>query len=292
MVVRALGIGEGDEVITTPFSFVASANCLLYERADPALRRHRGGQPGLDPDLVEPAAGPRTQGHPAGPRVRPAVPDRARSRRSPNATAGRSSRTPARRSARARRPSAWLVRGRLGLRLLPEQADHHRRGRGRRDRRSGLAATFRSLRNQGRDEDGTWLSHVRLGYNYRLDEMSAAIGVAQLERLDELAAGRARVVAAYEAAFGGARLAASPEQPAADETVDWFVYVVRLDPRIDRDAVIADLDAARSPEPTVLQPAPPAAVLPRVRPQAGRLPGHRAGRGLHPRAAVLGGPVG
>ena len=63
--------------------------------------------------------------------------------------------------------------------------------------------TFRSLRNQGRDEDGTWLRHIRLGYNYRLDELSAAIGVAQLERLAELAAGRARVVAAYEAALGG-----------------------------------------------------------------------------------------
>ena len=72
-----------------------------------------------------------------------------------------------------------------------------------------LAETMRSLRNQGRDADGTWLRHVRLGYNYRLDEMSAAIGVAQLERLQELRAGRARVAAAYERELGGAGLGAS-----------------------------------------------------------------------------------
>src|SRR6185503_10967485 len=65
-----------------------------------------------------------------------------------------------------------------------------------------LAETMRSLRNQGRDRDGTWLRHVRLGYNYRLDEMSAAMGVAQVERLAELQAGRARVAAAYERALG------------------------------------------------------------------------------------------
>ena len=69
---------------------------------------------------------------------------------------------------------------------------------------------MRSLRNQGRDTDGTWLRHVRLGYNYRLDELSAALGVAQLERLAELRAGRARVAAAYEAALGGPGLGATP----------------------------------------------------------------------------------
>ena len=65
-----------------------------------------------------------------------------------------------------------------------------------------MASTLRSLRNQGRDEDGTWLRHVQLGFNYRLDELSAAIGVAQMERRAELAAGRARVVAAYARALG------------------------------------------------------------------------------------------
>jgi perosamine synthetase len=103
-----------------------------------------------------------------------------------------------------------------------------------------LAATMRSLRNQGRDEDGTWLRHVRLGYNYRLDELSAALGVAQVERLAELRAGRDRVAAAYQAALGGEPWVRLP-RAGAGEQVDWFVYVVRLDPAIDRDRVIGRL---------------------------------------------------
>jgi perosamine synthetase len=99
---------------------------------------------------------------------------------------------------------------------------------------------LRSMRNQGRDADGTWLRHVRLGFNYRIDELSAALGVAQLERLDELREGRARTVALYEAALGGRDWLRLPaELPGA--TVDWFVYVVRLDPAIDRDRVIRAL---------------------------------------------------
>jgi perosamine synthetase len=111
---------------------------------------------------------------------------------------------------------------------------------------AALAETMRSLRNQGRDADGTWLRHVRLGYNYRLDEMSAAVGVAQLERLEELRAGRARVAATYESTLGDRDWLRLPR--AGDrETVDWFVYVVRLDPKIDRDRVIGRLAALGVP---------------------------------------------
>ena len=98
-----------------------------------------------------------------------------------------------------------------------------------------LADVMRSLRNQGRDTDGTWLRHVRLGYNYRLDELSAAVGVAQVERLAELRRGATgwpqRTSAASAAGTGSACRKAGP-----GESVDWFVYVVRLDPAIDRDA--------------------------------------------------------
>ena len=108
---------------------------------------------------------------------------------------------------------------------------------------AALASTLRSLRNQGRDEDGTWLRHVQLGYNYRLDELSAAIGVAQLERRAELAAGLDRVVAAYARALGDREWIRLPAA-ADDEVVDWFVYVVRLDPLVDRNRLIDQLDAA------------------------------------------------
>ncbi len=109
-----------------------------------------------------------------------------------------------------------------------------------------LAETMRSLRNQGRDRDGTWLRHVQLGYNYRLDELSAAVGVAQLERLDELRRGRARVAAAYERALSGCAWLRLP-RAGENEDVDWFVYVVRLEDGIDRDRVIEHLATAGVP---------------------------------------------
>jgi perosamine synthetase len=105
---------------------------------------------------------------------------------------------------------------------------------------------MRSLRNQGRDTDGTWLRHVRLGYNYRLDEMSAALGVAQVERLEELRRGRTRVAAAYEQALGGRNWLGLP-RAGAGEDVDWFVYVVRLHPQIDRDTLVVRLAALGVP---------------------------------------------
>ncbi|MEA2538584.1 MAG: perosamine synthetase [Chloroflexota bacterium] len=246
MAVRALGIADGDEVITTPFSFVASANCLLYERAVPRFVDIEEDSLGLDPDLVEAAAGPRTKGilpvHVFG---RPCKIERMEalaaqrgwvliedacealgSRQGDRATGSFGTA-----SVFAFYPNKQITTGEGGV-VVTDDAE--------------LASTIRSLRNQGRDEDGTWLSHVRLGYNYRLDEMSAAIGVAQLERLDELAAGRARVVRAYEAALGDREWLQLPRH-APDETVDWFVYVVRLDPTIDRGMLMEDLDARGVP---------------------------------------------
>ena len=103
-----------------------------------------------------------------------------------------------------------------------------------------LASTMRSLRNQGRDEDGTWLRHVRLGFNYRIDELSAALGLAQLRRLEELRAARDAVVARYARALGDLDWLTLPT--ARDgASVDWFVYVVRLDPALDRDRMIRQL---------------------------------------------------
>ncbi len=108
---------------------------------------------------------------------------------------------------------------------------------------ASIADNMRSLRNQGRDSDGTWLRHIRLGYNYRLDELSAALGVAQLERLGELQAGRARVARVYEDALGGLDWITLP-RAGPGESVDWFVYVVRLHAEIDRDRVMNELAEA------------------------------------------------
>jgi perosamine synthetase len=244
--VRALEIGDGDEVITTPFSFVASANCLLYERAVPRFVDIEEDSLGIDPDLLEAAASSRTRAvlpvHVFGRPCRIEAVEAVARRRGwaviEDACEGLGSSVGGRPlgsfgdvAVFAFYPNKQITTGEGGMVVTDDPA---------------LAETMRSLRNQGRDADGTWLRHVRLGYNYRLDEMSAAVGVAQLERLQELRAGRARVAAAYERALGDQHWLRLP-RAGADETVDWFVYVVRLHPDIDRDRLIGRLAALGVP---------------------------------------------
>ena len=240
MAVRALGIGEGDEVITTPFSFVASANCLLYERVLPRFVDIEEDTLGLDPALIESAASPMTRAvlpvHVFGRPCRiGAITSTAKTRGwavIEDACEGLGSSVDGRPlgsfgdvAVFAFYPNKQITTGEGGMVVTDDD---------------GLADTMRSLRNQGRDTDGTWLRHVRLGFNYRLDEMSAAVGVAQVERLPDLRAGRARVADAYQRALGGADWLTLPAA-GAGESVDWFVYVVRLRADIDRDGLIPAL---------------------------------------------------
>jgi perosamine synthetase len=98
-----------------------------------------------------------------------------------------------------------------------------------------------SERNQGRAPDMGWLDHDRLGFNYRLDDLSCALGVAQLERLDELLAGRARVAAHYSEALADVDGLDLPAPNEGGDRRSWFVYVVQLPRGIDRDAAILAL---------------------------------------------------
>ena len=241
LAVRGLGIGAGDEVITTPFSFVASANCLLFENAVPRFVDIEEETLGMDPELVAAAAGDRTRGllpvHVFGNACRIQELETMASERGwvliedscealGGSVHGRPLGSFGDASAFAFYPNKQITTGEGGV-VLTDDAE--------------LAERMRSMRNQGRDEDGTWLRHVRLGYNYRLDELSAALGVGQLERLAELRGGRDRVVEDYAAAFAGRTWARLP-QAAAGADVDWFVYVIRLDPGIDRDRMIGQLE--------------------------------------------------
>jgi perosamine synthetase len=238
--VRALEIGEGSEVITTPFSFVASANCLLYERAVPHFVDIEEDSLGLDPDQVEGVTTSRTRavlpvhvfGRPCRIEAVTAIARRRGWAVIEDACEGLGSMVDGRPlgsygdvAVFAFYPNKQITTGEGGM-VVTDDAT--------------LAATMRSLRNQGRDTDGTWLRHVRLGYNYRLDELSAAVGVAQLERIEELRAGRTRVAAAYDRALAGMDWVRLP-RAGAGEVVDWFVYVVRLHADIDRDRLIGRL---------------------------------------------------
>ena len=269
--ILAAGVGEGDRVITTPFSFIASANCVLYERAIPIFVDVQEETGNIDPALVAEAADDLSRGGRAATRwLPPTLRDTARTSRITD---------------RAPRLAALLPVHAFGqpADLDPILSVAHRHGvpviedaceaigaeyRGRRVGTCGDAAVlafypnkqmttgeggmivtrhadwdalFRSLRNQGRDVFDAWLSHSRLGYNYRLDELSAALGLAQLSRLDELLAKRERVAGWYHErlrAVEGIRL---PCVAPTTTRMSWFVYVIRLAPGIDRNAVMATL---------------------------------------------------
>jgi perosamine synthetase len=251
--VRMLGWGEGDEVLTSPFSFIASANCLLYERATPIFCDIDPLTLDLDPDTVRAAAGQRTAGilpvHIFGwPAAMPEL-ERFASEQglglledACEALGGADSEgarvgTRGNFATFAFYANKQLTTGEGGM-IVPRSAAD--------------ATRLRSERNQGRAPDMDWLDHDRLGFNYRLSELQAALGVAQLERVDELLAARARVAALYGERLGqmGAAPAGEGDEdglvlPLADRAQErrgWFVYVVQLPQETDREAVIADLD--------------------------------------------------
>ncbi len=240
LAVAALGLGDGDEVITTPFSFVASSNVLLYERAVPRFVDIEEETLGLDPGLVEAAITHRTRGllpvdvfgHPcrlddldqlAKAHGLVMIEDSCEALGS--RLDGRPLGSFGDASVFAFYPNKQITTGEGGM-VLTNDGD--------------LASAMRSMRNQGRDEDGTWLRHIRLGYNYRMNELSAALGVGQLQRLDELRAGRTRVAAAYHEQLAPYDWVTCPTE-AKGADVDWFVYVVRLAEAVDRDRMISQL---------------------------------------------------
>jgi dTDP-4-amino-4,6-dideoxygalactose transaminase len=259
MCVAALGIGSGDEVITTPFSFVASANCIVYEQAVPRFVDIEDDSMGIDPAALAGALTDRTRavlpvhvfGRPCRIREVAAFAESHDLALIEDSCEGLGSSLEGRplgsfgdAAVFAFYPNKQITTGEGGMVMTDDPA---------------IAEAIESLRNQGRDSDGTWLRHVRIGYNYRLDELSAAIGVAQIERLATLRAGRDRVVAAYAAALADEDRVRLPSS-GPGESVDWFVYVVRLDASLDRDAVMDGLAARGIParpyfSPIHLQPA-------------------------------------
>lgn len=244
--VIAAGVRDGDEVITTPFSFVASANVVLYERARPVFVDVEPRTLTIDPNRVEAAITPRTRailpvdafGQPCDIAAIEEIARRHNLAVIDDACEAIGARWDgARVGARADcavfafYPNKQMTTGEGGL-IVTDRDD--------------WADLCRSLRNQGRGPRSGWLDHVRLGYNYRLDELSAALGLAQIERLDELLAKRERVARLYDERLAGIEGVERPYvSPRA--TVSWFVYVVRFAPEIDRDAVIRHLAAEGVP---------------------------------------------
>lgn len=230
LLICAYGIGEGDEVITTPFSFIASSNCILYERARPVFVDIEPGTANIDADLIEAAITPKTKailavdafGQPARLDVMREIARRhdlvfiedsceAIGSQYKGKAAGGSDFADA--AVFAFYPNKQITTGEGGMVVTDD------------DR---IAFLCSSMRNQGRGESGVWLAHERLGYNYRMDEMSAALGVVQMQRIEEIIEKRAAVAEMYKERLGeidGVRL---PHIAPEVTRMSWFVYVIRV----------------------------------------------------------------
>ncbi len=259
LVLRALGIGPGDEVITTPFSFVASANVILMVGATPKFVDICPSSLNMDPKLIEAAIGPRTKailavealGNPthmdscaaiAGRHEIPLIEDCCEALGTTHK--GRRCGSFGRAGVFGFYPNKQITTGEGGMIVTDDER---------------LADACRSLRNQGRPIPrrgeraphgphgphglGTWLAHERLGYNCRLSELNAAVGVAQMRRLDDLIAARQRVARSYMNRLMGREELILPTVD-LETAMSWFVFVVRLATgwgREERDRIIQSL---------------------------------------------------
>jgi perosamine synthetase len=238
----ASGIGPGDEVLTTPFSFVASANCALYQGAIPVFADIDPLTLNIDPNQVEFRISERTKaivsvdvfGQPAPNEELISIAERRGIPLIEDACEaigaernGRRIGNQAKAAVFAFYPNKQITTGEGGIIVSDDQ---------------NCAAIMRSLSNQGRDDSGIWMNHVRLGYNYRLDEMSAALGITQLNRLDAILDRRAQVATWYNDRLRDLNEVQIPYLAPETTRMSWFVYVIRLDERLDRCDLMAGLE--------------------------------------------------
>jgi len=261
LLIRAFEIGPGDEVITTPFSFIASTNCILFERATPVFVDIDPETLCIDVSLVKRAITSCTKailavdvfGHPAQ------LPALERIARAHSLRLIEDSAESLGSSLEGRKCGSFGDAAIFGF--YPNKQITTGEGGAVVTDDARIAELCRSMADQGRGAEGAWLHHVRLGYNYRLDEMSAALGLSQLGRLREIVAARARVASWYLDALSDVDEVVLPQVASAVE-MSWFVFVVRLADRFsraDRDRVLAALrqsgvDCRDYFEPIHLQP--------------------------------------
>lgn len=234
--VRA-GVGPGDEVITSPFSFVSSANCALHAGATPVFADIDPVTCNIDPAAVEAAITPRTRAivpvHIFGLPCDIEAINAIAARHGLAVVEDAAEALGARRQGRmigthgnptvfAFYPNKQMTTGEGGIITSDDPA---------------VQEDFESLRNQGRADTGQWLAHDRLGWNYRMDDLSAAVGLGQVERLDAILAGRDAVARRYTALLADVEGVTTPAEVPGD-TRSWFVYTVLLEPDVDRNAVI------------------------------------------------------
>ena len=245
LAIMTAGVKAGDEVITTPFSFVATANCILYGGARPVFVDIDPETLNLDPDLIEERVTNRTAailpvhvfGQPCEMDKILEIAEQYQLRVIEDACESLGAEFDDRKvgtfgdlGVYAFYPNKQITTGEGGM-VVTDDPQH--------------ATLLRSLRNQGRDDQED-PNHARLGFSYRIDELSCALGVAQLERIEELLAKREQVAAWYAERLGGAEVIRIP-QAVPRRKISWFVYVIRLVEDIDRDRIMTGLAAEGIP---------------------------------------------
>lgn len=244
-IVRALGLEQGDEVITTPYSFVASSNALLFEGVTPVFVDIDPATFNIDPAEIESAITPRTRGilavdvfglptpwpdlhEIAGAHDLVLIDDACEAIGA--SVGGRPIGQWGDAASFGFYPNKQITTGEGGC-ITTDSAE--------------LADLCRSLRNQGRGDDAH-MRHIRLGFNYRMSELPAAVGCAQLDRLDDLLAARTHAASLYANALAPFQdMLHLPAEP-GNGTRSWFVYVIQLADtfdRADRDDLIQRLQA-------------------------------------------------
>ncbi len=232
--IRSLGIKEGDEVITTPFSFIASANCILFEKAKPVFVDIDKDTLCIDASKIEEKITKRTKaiipvhifGHPCKMDEIMRIAKKHNLKVIEDACEAIGAEYKGKKvgsfgdiSTFAFYPNKQITTGEGGMILTNNKK---------------IAELSRSMRNQGRDKKNR---HSILGYNYRMDELSAALGVAQMERIEEILAKREKVAKTYNQKIQGLYIS-------SDVKMSWFIYLIKLDEifsRKDRDKVIKEL---------------------------------------------------
>jgi len=242
--IKSLGIGKGDEVITTPFSFIASANCLLFELATPVFVDIDPLTRNIDVSKIEAKITSRTKailpvhvfGQPCD--MKPLMDLASRYNLTVIEDAceaigaeyeGRKVGTYGACSVFSFYPNKQMTTAEGGI-IVTDDLE--------------IAQLCRSYRNQGRGEGTGWLKHERIGYNYRLSDLQCALGIVQLERIEGLLCKRESVADIYSRQLSHIKGIHVP-LVAGNVKMSWFVYVIQIDPQIggirERDEIIADL---------------------------------------------------
>ena len=224
---QAMGIGRGDEVITTPFSFIASTTTIMMAGAVPVFVDIDRETLNIDPSKIESAITEKTKailpveifGNPAGFAQICAIADKYNlpviedSCEALGSTLnGKKAGTFGKMSVFGFYPNKQITTGEGGMILTDDDE---------------LADMCISLRNQGRGKSTLWLCHERLGYNFRLSDINCALGITQLARIEEMKAKRQQVARWYQQMLADERLLAVPNEPKGCD-INWFVFVVRL----------------------------------------------------------------